>query len=43
MSGIAAFSSDGSRILTVLGFYDGAVKVWDSRPVNRAFLRDPAR
>ncbi len=31
-----SFSVDGSRIIT--GSADGTAIIWDSRPINRAFL-----
>lgn len=37
----ASWSADGSRIVTAS--FDSTAKVWDSRPINRAFLpREPA-
>jgi hypothetical protein len=36
----AEFSRDGTRLLTATGSLRGGAKIWDSRPVNRAFLNE---
>lgn len=37
------FSAGGWRLLTACHRVGGMARVWDARPINRAFLRDPTR